>query len=363
MRLLVIGNGATAVDARGVAYLNSHTADFLRELAEQGRRVAFLQPCQRFELHTNLHDRAIAGGNIQSVTIDKSGGLALLRTLPPALWHVLRADFVYIFYPGALPLAVARLCAAIRKPYGLYLRGQRFSTRGREGAVFRHARFVVTVSPSLAKDIAPLNDRVVPIRPMLELGAGDAVRRDFTRPSDRPIELLFVGRLENAKGVPELIEAAGLLNDRGLSFGLSLIGGGPLRAQLASCYGNRPGANIRVIGQVLDRSELMRAYEAADIVILPTHHEGFPRVLHEAMIKSAVIVTTLVGGIPGLMRDGVNCLAIPVGSPEAIAAAVVRASGDRSLMQKLSSNGLETILTVLDTYPSHSEAVGRQLDV
>ena len=105
------------------------------------------------------------------------------------------------------------------------------------------------------------------------------------------------------------------------------------------------------------KSALMAEYEAADFFVLPTHHEGFPRVLYEAMINAMVIVTTFVGGIPGLMKNGENCIEIPLKSPKVIADAIENLSRDAVQMQRLSESGLETIMTVLNTYPSHLEAV------
>jgi glycosyltransferase involved in cell wall biosynthesis len=98
------------------------------------------------------------------------------------------------------------------------------------------------------------------------------------------------------------------------------------------------------------------------LFVLPTHEEGFPRVLYEAMIKSAVIVTTMVGGIPGLMEDGVNCLAIPVGDAPAIADAIERLADDAPLRRRLAEQGLSTVREVLQSRPPHLQALLARMD-
>ena len=72
------------------------------------------------------------------------------------------------------------------------------------------------------------------------------------------------------------------------------------------------------------KTDLMRFYRKAHIFIFPSYHEGFPRVLYEAMINSLPIVTTMVGGISGRMVDGENCIGIPAKSAGAIVEAVER---------------------------------------
>lgn len=363
MKITVIGNGATAVDEHGLSHINQHTATFLFDLADTGSKICFIQPREKFCKNANLHDCTLSSVGVESLTIERSQLFPLLRLLPRLLNRIFTADFVYIFYPGTLPKIMAWLCMAIRKPYGIYLRGEQFSSSGRSGKIFRQAKFITTVSESLGQSIGHLNSQIVATRPMLDITAKDAIQQDFQSRIQKPWRLLFVGRLETAKGIPELVEAAHTLEARGFPFTLSLVGGGPLYAGLFSQYGNNPGASIRVLGPIQDRAVLLSEYETADLFVLPTHHEGFPRVLYEAMIKSMVIFTSFVGGIPGLMKNRENCIEIPVQDATAIADAIENTSRDRMLMQHLSENGLATVKTVLSSYPTHFELVKEKLNV
>ena len=106
----------------------------------------------------------------------------------------------------------------------------------------------------------------------------------------------------------------------------------------------------------------MRAYEQSDFFVFPTQHEGFPRVLYEAMIKSTLVFTTMVGGIPGLMQPDKNCIAIPGGSASAIADAIVQTSSKPAHMQRIVDAALDTVIDVLTKHPTHLLALRKELD-
>lgn len=356
MKLAVVGNGATAVDAAGRFHVNRHTAQFLADLAAHGHRVAYLEPHVRLQAHGNLQDGELHPHQVEAVAVDKRSPVALWR----ALQVVRRADLVYIFYPGTVGRLVARLCRRLGLPYAIYLRGERFDTTGRDAEDLRGARFVCFVG-GLGQRVQALNPVVVPIQPMLDLRPADAFRRDFLGRDNSPWRLLFVGRLETAKGVPELLEAVEGLQAQGMQCTLTLVGGGPLHGELAARYGNQPGTPVRITGNIDNKTDLHAAYEDADLFVLPTHHEGFPRVLYEAMMKSNLILTTFVGGIPGLLTDGQDAMRLPVGDCAGIAHTIAAAVVDRKQMQALADAGHATVQKVLSQQPTHLAAVLRHL--
>jgi glycosyltransferase involved in cell wall biosynthesis len=356
MRIVVVGNGATAVDTSGRCFVNRHTARFLIDLAGCGAALTFIEPKALLRTNSNLQDGELTASAVRSLPITKTRVADICRA-GLALW---RARLVYIFFPGTLPRAVAHLCRILGKPYALYLRGEQFAVTGRDADVFRHARFVCSVG-GIGDRVRRLNDHVIPIQPMLDIGRQDALRRNLAARAPGPWNLLFVGRIEPAKGIPELVEAAEMLRARGFPFRLSLVGGGPLHGELLRRYGNDPGAPIRVHGVIDNKAALYAEYQKADLFILPTHHEGFPRVLYEAMINSTVILTTFVGGIPGVMCSGANCIEIPSKDPGAIANAIVLIAADPLRMQALADNALSTGIAVLGQHPTHLDAVVKRI--
>lgn len=351
--LVVVGNGATSVDASGQGYTNRQALYFLQALRDSGYRIDFVQPQRALAANRNIHDERIASEAIRSRTVRKFDPLGL----GSVLLRLLASRLVYIFFPGTLPRLIARLCLLLRLPYAIYLRGEQFSTEGSDARILAKASFICSVV-GLCEKVEKLNARVLPIRPMLDLESADSYRRSFAadrQPGD-PWRLLFVGRLEAAKGVPELVEALRLLRAEGFPVELSLVGGGELYTALAESPEARSGA-LRLTGLIDNKRQLHAEYERADFFVLPSHHEGFPRVLFEAMVKSMVIFTSFVGGIPALMKDGENCLRIPIRDARAIADAIVGASQDAELLSRLAGAGHDTAFKVLREYPQHVDAL------
>jgi glycosyltransferase involved in cell wall biosynthesis len=357
-KLLVVGNGPTAVDADGVAHVERQLGELLLELREGDFDVSFLQASVPLEPSMTYFGMTLPEGQVTVIPFRAASPFGgLLKTM----LAVQRAQFVYIFYPGTLSRVVARLCRWLAKPYALYLRGQQFSA-DRDAALFADAEFILAVSPGILPSGGALDGKVSVVRPMLEIGPADVVRRTHQPLDGRPLRVLFIGRLEPDKGVPELIEAIGLLRARGLSLELSLIGGGPLHAELLDRARAEPQLGLRIEGVIGDRQQIMRALEHTDVFVLPTHHEGFPRVLYEAMTKSAAVVTTMVGGIPVLMHDGENCLAVPVDNAVALADALESLARDHSLRQRLVTGAIDTVIEVLTKRPTHFTALRSGLE-
>lgn len=349
MRVLVVGNGFTRHEESRGDFVNVHTADFLVGLANLGHEVAIAQPLVNVVSEAGLNNALLPPERVQVVGLDKRN---LLRCFA-ALRALISADFVYIFFPGSWPRLLGALCRWLGKPYALYVRGEQFAVVGGDAKLLSGALALVTET-GLDRRLLHLNNRIIPIAPMIEMNPEDQIRRDFTKCLGRPLRLLFVGRIEAAKGIPELIDAANLLISRGISFELRLVGGGPLLERLSA---QMSATSVSLVGVVSDKRTMMAQYEWADVLVLPSHHEGFPRVLFEAMIKSCVIVTTMVGGIPAVMQNEVNCMSIPVGHADGIADVVERLSKDLELMQQLSESGRDFVLNILRSRPAHLKAV------
>jgi glycosyltransferase involved in cell wall biosynthesis len=86
----------------------------------------------------------------------------------------------------------------------------------------------------------------------------------------------------------------------------------------------------------------VRAYYAlADVLALPSHSEGSPLVLLEAMAAGVPVVATRVGGVPEMVVDGTSGLLVEARDPRAFAVALTRVLSDAQLMQALSANALK----------------------
>ena len=155
-------------------------------------------------------------------------------------------------------------------------------------------------------------------KPADRLAARQALGQDLT-PESRI--LLFIGNLKLAKGCVDLLRAFVELAAREPSLLLVYLGSGEAQAQLEA-EAARAGlsARVRLLGK-REHAELPRWLNAADLLCLPSHMEGVPNVVLEAMACGVPVVATRVGGIPEVLPAFAGEL-VPPRDPAALVAAL-----------------------------------------
>jgi len=209
----------------------------------------------------------------------------------------------------------------------------------------RKAAFVITPSYEIANRLAEWGGRVEMAIPLLKIAGVIGEPRASCRMLDGQLRILYVGELRGPKGVDVLLDAftelTGSLGEVGKGAHLTLVGDGEMKLRVSEIVRERGlEASVAIRGHIADAQRLAEEYLAADIFVLPSRSEGFPRVLYEAMAAGLPVVATRVGGIPTLLRDGVDALLVAVGEPGAIAEAVYRLATDQELYSRISLNGL-----------------------
>ncbi|MGJ6964058.1 glycosyltransferase [Streptosporangium sp. G11] len=102
-----------------------------------------------------------------------------------------------------------------------------------------------------------------------------------------------------------------------------LAGDGPLREEVVREVRRRGLLErVRVLGRVKQASRLVAA---ADLLVLSSHYEGLPVVVMEALAAGVPVVSTEVGGVPELISSGWNGILTEPGSPDALAAGILKA--------------------------------------
>ncbi len=138
------------------------------------------------------------------------------------------------------------------------------------------------------------------------------------------LAVVTVGRMSLEKGQADLLSAIALLKDiPGLPrHRFVMVGDGPeeesLRRQAASL-----GIEDRVVWAGFQKN-VVPYYALAAIFALPSHSEGSPNVILEAMAAGLPIAATSVGGVPEILEDGVTGLLVPARNPRALAEALRR---------------------------------------
>ncbi len=124
---------------------------------------------------------------------------------------------------------------------------------------------------------------------------------------------------------------------------LIIVGDGPERGRLeaaAESFGLRD--RVTFAGQT---GNVPLFYAAADLMALPSHSEGSPIVLLEAMAANLPVVATSVGGVPEMVKDNESALLVPPSDPQAMTAAITRVLTDTGLAERLTKNAAALVAT------------------
>jgi len=153
--------------------------------------------------------------------------------------------------------------------------------------------------------------------------------------------ILYVGRIDPAKGVSTLVRAFAMLPGAAR---LELLGGGNADYRRhVMALAARLGVADRIRLDRVPRQQLRERYRDADVVVFPSEwQEPFGLVPLEAMACGIPVVATGVGGSAEFLEDRTNCLLFPAGHAEALAATLHSLARDAGLRAHLAAGGART---------------------
>jgi len=160
-----------------------------------------------------------------------------------------------------------------------------------------------------------------------------------TRPSGLPVRLLFLGWLEDHKGVFELLEACRELLPSH-SFQLTLAGRGDAETRAKEFVEREGLGGVVAFAGWVRGDELLALFSESDVLVLPSWHEGFPNAMIEAMAAGLAVVVSAVGNVPDVVTNGEEALLVPPKDAAALAAALGRVMDDGELRNALAMRGL-----------------------
>ena len=219
----------------------------------------------------------------------------------------------------------------------------------------RDAAFTITVSDYnvdyLRTHFGAPTDRTHRIYNGLDLSAFP-----YNPPINRPSHVVAVGRLVEKKGFPFLIEAIGLLRDRGIDCRCTLVGDGPLRPQLQKQIEDL-GLTDRVqLAGVRPLTEVSAFLKGAAVLVAPSiiseggDRDGLPTILVEGMALGTPCISTQVVGIPELIRDHETGLCVPPTDAKALADAIAEMLGNPTMARLLADNAHALIESEYDVH-------------
>lgn len=159
---------------------------------------------------------------------------------------------------------------------------------------------------------------------------------------DRPLQIGYIGRLSEEKGVQNFIRAIpAILNDRtDLSV---LIGGeGPLKEEIESFLQEKKLTNRVKLAGWISQVDLPEYLNNLRLLILPSYTEGLPNIMLEAMTCGTPVLATSVGAIPDIIKNGETGYIIENNSPGCIAENIIQALEDPNL-EKIAMNSKQMV--------------------
>ncbi|PPH20899.1 glycosyl transferase family 1 [Rathayibacter sp. AY1C4] len=216
-------------------------------------------------------------------------------------------------------------------------------------AVFRTALAVIGVSRFITDGL-------------LRLGAdprrtgvgyiGVPTSRPEAAPAAERAGIVFVGRLTDKKGVPDLLEAVAALPGPIRDVPLTVVGDGHLREALVE-QAARLGLQVTFTGS-LPPAEVARILAGAAVFCAPSRtaatgdSEGFGMVFLEAALAGVPVVSYRHGGVPEAVQDGVTGLLVPEGDVPGLTGALAALLRDPDRAERMGAEGRERVLASFD---------------
>jgi glycosyltransferase involved in cell wall biosynthesis len=256
---------------------------------------------------------ALAGPRVAGATYYFAGSLEYLFGLERALEGHDIAHALELSNPFTLQAVRARQRGAVKRVVATVMENIPFQP-DQNPLVVRRARFLarqvdhflaITEPARVHLQLAGVPDERISVLPL-----GIDMERfrpaDTTvRPSGAPLRVVTVSRLEPAKGVEDLVVAAGLLARRGIPVDLRLVGSGPLRPKLER-IASEMGIGAHVRFDSVPWEEIERVYRDADVFVLASAatrlwREQFGFAVVEAMACGLPVVVGDSGSLPDVV--------------------------------------------------------------
>lgn len=206
--------------------------------------------------------------------------------------------------------------------------------------IIQNADAVLALTEDMKQKMQRMCDREIFIVPngvdleMFEISSGG-------QKSGNSKTIIFVGRLHPVKGVQYLIEAMTIVHQEMPEIELVIVGDGVERARLEELAKRlNQDSYIQFTGRI-PQGSIPRFMHQADIFALSSLSEGLPVVLLEAMAAGLPIIATNVGGIPDIVKEGVNGYLVNVKNPNEIADKILFLLQNYGVWEEISVNNRE----------------------
>ncbi len=149
----------------------------------------------------------------------------------------------------------------------------------------------------------------------------------------------YIGRLIDGKGIENILEAVKILNN----YKLLIFGDGPIKSKLKAMAKNLGISDKIEWRGFVSYNKVPEALSQIDVFVYPSLHEGFGRAIMEALAMEKAVVATNVGGIPDLIKDGINGFLVAPNNSQELALKIKELLGNKELREKFGKAGREWV--------------------
>lgn len=157
------------------------------------------------------------------------------------------------------------------------------------------------------------------------------------------LNLLYLGVIGQRKGIYDILNA--LKDNKEMFEGKIVlrIGGNQEEEKLQACINEYGLQGMVKFEGFVSGEKKIECLNWADVYILPSFNEGLPIGILEAMSYRHPIISTPVGGIPEVVKDGVNGIMVKPGNVQEIAKAISAFVGDKKLVEEYGMHSIELV--------------------
>lgn len=252
---------------------------------------------------------------------------AAIRREKPAIVH-LHTCSGFSFHRSGWDLRVAarRGCRTILHVHGASFDEYYASTTSLEQRIIRWTLNAADRVIALSED---WRTRLLTIAPHARVNvienAVDAPTSPAARQARAICRFLVLAKMDEWKGIDDLLDACALLRRRGVAFGLTLAGppgtAGDAEIIQRKIVDRALDVLVQYVGPAIGDTKAALLADA-DVYVQPSHNEGMPIAVLEAMANGLPVIATAVGAMPEVIEDEIHGLIVPPRQPEALATAM-----------------------------------------
>jgi len=146
-----------------------------------------------------------------------------------------------------------------------------------------------------------------------------------TQTTENPCRFVLLARMDVWKGIDDLLDACTILRRNATPFAVELAGppgtAGDASILTQKIHARKLSQTVRYVGPV-HGEEKEKLFARTDVLVIPSHHEGMPLVMLEALARGIPVLATRVGAIPAVLTDGRQGRLVEAHRPESLAAAM-----------------------------------------